>query len=205
LCAIAEHGDAGTLLANRGIDPVEVATRDLARELDDETEPHRGCRWTQRTDDGEVVRVWSWYESTHRIVLPVWDASGNMASVRGWATVPNVERCGVPKRLPLAGFSSAGLCLANAPAVHMLRTREPSLLPVVVVEGEPDFVVWSTRHDGPVFGVGSGWWTQTHGDRIPSGARVAIRTHRDKAGERYARDVAATLGGRCRVERLTSK
>jgi hypothetical protein len=77
---------------------------------------------------------------------------------------------------------------------------------VIVNEGEPDWLTVSTFYsdgeDAPaVLGVVSGSWTPEIGARIPSGCRVVIRTHLDKAGDRYADEIRASLAGRCDVRR----
>ncbi len=189
---VSESWDAGVYLEDRCIDPVAVSRLDLARAIDDKTELLGGCRWNGM----------DWNRLTHRIVLPVWDAHGVMASVRGWAVIGDVERLGAPKRLPLSGYSASGLVLANGPALELLRGGGLPDSEIVVVEGEPDFLTWSVRaEESPVFGLGSGWWTQEHANRIPSGCEVVVLTHDDQAGERYANNFEKSLQGRCRVRR----
>ena len=46
-----------------------------------------------------------------------------------------------------------------------------------------------------VLGVTAGGWTEEIAKRIPAGARVILATDQDKAGEKYARSIAATLQG----------
>ena len=75
----------------------------------------------------------------------------------------------------------------------------------LVVEGEPDFLTWATRFSDAnetapgVIGVGSGAWSKGLADRIPDRARVIVRTHDDRAGQKYAAEVIDTLGARCDV------
>jgi len=193
---VLDDAEAADVLRSRGLSPEAVELHDLARAL-----PH-GCplpRWA-RSREG------SWLESGHRLLLPVFDEAGHMRSLRGWR-IPEGQR---PKRLGAAA-KAGGLVLANALGRMMLETGArpewwPTRAPfdVVVTEGEPDFVamvgVYSDADElaPAVLGIaGSGAWSQAIADRIPSGTRVYLATDHDEAGERYARDVAGTLGGRC--------
>ena len=85
----------------------------------------------------------------------------------------------------------------------------PVPLRIVISEGEPDWLTWATRfadsaEDAPaVLGIWSGAWSPEIAARIPSGARVIVRTHPDEAGDGYCRAIVSTLLGRCDVRRLT--
>lgn len=186
---VSRDQDCAATLIGRRIDPSVAREQNLVRAIG------RGSAMPPWATKGGR----SWLETGHRILLRVWDASGVCRSVRAWRTKSGDET--LPKRLPPAGRRSSGLVLANRPAVGMLlgRTRPRE---VVIVEGEPDWLVWSTRDPGvPVVGVGSGWWTAEHAARIPNDADVWIRTHTDAAGERYAAHVAETIGDRCAIWR----
>lgn len=145
-----------------------------------------------------------WTSTGHRLIVPVYDAAGTMRSVRAW----RVCEGGSPKRLPPTGHKAAGLVLACEFAVAMFRgTFAPRR--VLIVEGEPDFLTRATkRTEGGVvarIGVGAGWWTAAHAARVPDGATVIVRTHRDPAGDHYAAEVARTLAGRCTIVRPTAR
>jgi hypothetical protein len=140
------------------------------------------------------------------LVLPVYDDRGRMRSVRAWC----VSESNDPKRLPPSGYRTSGLVLACPSAVALLGAgivHGAARPRVVVVEGEPDFLTWATRFsdaspDVPaVLGVVAGAWSDQVGARIPSGARVIVRTHRDAAGEHYAEVIKQTLWDRCAVLR----
>lgn len=189
---IADDSDGSGILAFRAIDPDEVTRRNLARAI---------------PRDFAALPAWarfrggSWCETGHRILLPVYDAAGATRSVRAWRVTAEGD---TPKRLPPSGHAAQGLVLANPAAVRMLRaTPNDPAMPcrVLVCEGEPDYLTWATRVSEPVFGIGSGGWTQAHADRIPIGSQVIIRTHRDQAGEKYAAEVLKTLKDRCQVMR----
>lgn len=185
---VTGHPDCSLMLDERGIDPAEVERRDLARALPEYSDILPAARFRGRT----------WDETTHRLVVPVFDAEGKMRSVRGWACLAGVE--GAPKRLPLAGYLSAGLLLANALFAGAMASGKVQGQ-YLITEGEPDYLTWASRWDGPVCGIGSGWWTQAHADRIPWGAEVIIATHRDRAGDKYAQEVASTLRGKVTIRR----
>lgn len=180
------------LLVARGVDVAQVVRLDIARAVPALL---------------DAVPRWAWYQghkwpgSGHRVVVPVYDAQGEMRSVRGWRTTS-----GAPKRLPPAGFKCGGLVLADARGVAMLRGElEPPR--VLVVEGEPDFLSWVTALVGndlapAVLGLpGAGAWSSEIAERFPDGVEVIVRTHHDEAGEKYATAVNEALGARCRVIR----
>lgn len=176
---------SGYLVARR-IDPDEVDRRKLARALRD----------AQPLPEWARFHGQSWLETGHRLVLRVFDANGELRSVRACRVIDGES----PKRLPPARKRAAELVLANRAAVGMLLGRiRPRR--VLLVEGEPDFLTWATRTDEPVIGIGSGWWSSAFAARIPTGAEVVIRTHADAQGERYAASVAESIGERCQVWR----
>lgn len=154
---------------------------------------------------GATLPTWAryqgrpWTATGHRLLLPVYDAAGVMRSVRAWRLV---EGNG-PKRLPPTGHKAGGVVLACELGVAMLAgTYAPKR--VLVLEGEPDFLTWATRPiEAPTarLGVVSGAWSDELAARIPSGARVIVRTHHDTAGDKYAGAINATLRDRCTVLR----
>jgi hypothetical protein len=151
-----------------------------------------------------------WAALGYRLILPLYDAMGSLVSVRARAVTP-----ANPKALAPAGFSVAGLVLADSlarlmlageplgddsPAVDLVRQ-----VGLVVLEGEPDFLTWATRASDAnerapaVVGLVSGSWTNDMAARVPDGTTVFVKTHGDDVGDKYARQVAGTLGERCRV------
>ena len=147
-----------------------------------------------------------WSRTGHRVLFRLWDHLGQAVSLRARCIDPTVT----PKSLAPSGFAVKGLVLADPLGVQLLSGFVPywwEPREVVVSEGEPDWALWATRQreaeaQGPVcLSVEAGAWSQKIADRIPDGARVAIRTHLDEPGERYARRIAMTLQGRCQVFR----
>ena len=76
-----------------------------------------------------------------------------------------------------------------------------------IAEGATDYLTCATAwgdaaEDAPaVIGILSGSWTPSIAARIPSGTRVVIAVDHDQAGEKYAARIAASLAGRCTLER----
>jgi len=135
-----------------------------------------------------------WTKSGHRLIVPMRDAHGAVRGLRAGRVIPGDS----PKRLPPGGFKARGLVMADEFGVAML-TGSTKVTSVVIVEGEPDFLVWATRRKAKptaVFGIVSGSWSLAVAQRIPVGATVAIRTDNDTAGDKYATEIAGTLHGR---------
>lgn len=177
---VTDDTECSGLLVRRGIDPVLVAERALARALAPDELP----RWAR-------YRGWDWNETGHRLVTRVWGPWGDLLGVRAMQVRADADG---PKRLPPAGHRAAGLVLASAAGWRLLRHGAARRL--VVTEGEPDTLSWSTMTEDAVLGVLSGSWTDDFAARIPDGCRVVIRTHNDAAGDRYAEQVARSLAGR---------
>jgi hypothetical protein len=135
----------------------------------------------------------TWRETGHRLLVPMFDSAGVMRSVRAIRVVEGDS----PKRLPPAGYRASGLVMACDLALAMLRgTFAPSR--VLVLEGEPDFILWATRRARSPYarlGIVSGSWSADFAARIPRDAAVYLHTDRDEAGERYAKAIADSLRG----------
>lgn len=187
---VAADDQASAMLNGRGLDVARVDDDRLARVVPPTTQLPSWARFAGR----------SWLESGHRVVLPVVDAEGNVRSLRAWRVRDDES----PKRLMPGGHRASGLVLADAFAVAMLRgTWTPTK--VIIVEGEPDFLAACSHAWGHVLaarlGIFSGSWTDELAEKVPSGAEVAIWTDDDRAGEDYAKTIASSLVGRCRVVR----
>lgn len=146
-----------------------------------------------------------WTDSDHRLIVPVRDHTGEIQSVRAWC----IGRCDDgKKRLAPAAHTIKGLVLADAMAQEMLRagawpTWATTAPRVVICEGEPDFLTMALRtppYQCPrwaTLGVIAGSWCDAIAARIPAGAKVAIWTHHDLAGEKYAATIVESLRGKC--------
>lgn len=194
-----EDETAAQYLQGRSIDPKDASSMHLLRVIPRDLEQLPEWAGVKAPgDDRPMPLIVPWSVTGHRIITRTWAADGQPVSVRAW----QCDGKPGPKRLPPRGHAAMGLVLANKAAAKMLAGKNRPYR-VVIVEGEPDWVTWSTRlPDAVVLGVGSGWWTQQHADRIPNGTPVLVRTHNDKAGDGYARNVADTIGERCPIWRL---
>ena len=186
-----------TLVARR-IDPVTVTETDLARVIHPQTHHSRLPEWARYK--GKLPASRSWTKTGHRMIVPVFDDSGQMRSVRAWRVTSDAS---LPKRVPPSGHKASELVLANRLAIGWLRgARRPGS--VVICEGEPDHLCRSIASpDECVIGIMSGSWHEGFAKRVPFGCEVIIRTHLDKAGERYADAVAKSVESRAIVRRWT--
>lgn len=173
---------------------------------------------------GPVLPRWTWGKggqwttTGHRLVLPLFDAAGEMRSLHARCLDPafpdnkGASPCNPGgQRNPVPNWSPvSGLVLADGLAQWMLGSPKGLRFErVVIVEGAPDYLSWATRYahldsfdDLPaVLGVISGSWSPEVAARIPDGARVTVRTHHDDAGHKYAAAIADTLADRCTVMR----
>jgi len=176
--------EAQSMLASRGLAPDAGS----ARAIGDETELAGWARY----------RGQSWRETGHLVMLPVYDCLGQMRSLRGWQCRTGYDG---PKRLPAAGHRSNELVLANDAALAILR--EPGCPKrILVSEGEPSFLSLCQAYPGTaIFGVMNGSWSSAFAERIPVGSMVGIRTDADRAGDRYAEEIARSLRDRAVVRR----
>lgn len=187
---VTEDESTKIWIEGRHLDPAAVELWDLARAIPEEPSLPNWARKGSST----------WTDSSHRLIVRAFDADGAAHSVRARALRGGVEE----KSLAPAGFAARGLVYACVLGKRVLRGVVPDWWrrEVVIVEGIPDFLTWASRQpeaneQGPaVFGVESGAWTAAHARRIPPGARVAVRTHRDAAGRKYARTIGESFAGR---------
>ena len=176
--------DPAAWLQSRAIDVDAVAAHDLARMIPDGLELPPWAAIGRR----------DWRMAGYRLVVPMYDAAGDLRSVHARHTRPG-EAPRFKSTNP-TGHQVKSLLTANPHALELLRgTGEPST--VVISEGEPDYLTaattWSTL---PVFGIVAGSWTPEHAQRIPDGSTVVIRTDNDTKGDEYAEAIRNTFAGR---------
>lgn len=186
---VTQSAEVSAHLESRGLDPARLAELDAARAL---REGANLPRWACYRGDAEVARPW--FETGHRLLLPTFDPTGKMTSVRAGRVIDGDS----PKRLPPSGHRQSGLVLANKAARAMLG--HGAIGDLLIVEGEPDFLTWCAAPVA-VIGIGSGSWSRDFANRIPAGTYVVIRTHQDRAGDAYATEVGRTLVRRCTLLR----
>ena len=144
----------------------------------------------------------SWQRSGHRALFPLVDYAGHVRSVKA-------RPLGSGKGKAPAGFPVGKLVLANRAALAVLRGDAGDTPPeTIVVEGEPDWLTFAASFaDLPVIGAASGAWSEAFAQRFPREIGWWIGTDDNEAGDRYAREIAATLRApaavmRARVRRL---
>lgn len=195
---------ASAWLRERALNPADVEAFDLARVLPVSI---RAPSWAS-------FRGRPWPETTHRLLVPLFDASGTMRSIHARALVPATP---ADKAASPAGAEIRGLVMADAlgqrllaglqlgdgrPAAELVRKAG-----VWIAEGVPDFLTlasaWGDADEAApaVFGVIAGSWSSEIAARMPDGCTVVIATHADDAGGRYAVRIADTLGERVSLRR----
>lgn len=191
----SEDDGVSAWLKSRGIDPEAVDSRGLARALPPKPGPLPDwCAY--------------WPKAGYRLIIPLWTAGSdfNLSSIRARRVSPGDG----PKAVSPTGYQVTGHVFADEFGKFLLRGDTEKLgdspPQVVVTEGGADFLTWSTakRTEGPVravLGLFSGSWCEDIAKRIPDGSQVVIRTHQDKAGHKYAKQVNESLSGRCSVLR----
>jgi hypothetical protein len=192
--------DIAAWLRSRVVDPALVDRLGLARALPSGL---AGPRWASYR--GQAAAPARWAALGYRVIVPMYDAAGDLRSVRARYIGPSGDD--LPKALPPSGYGCKGLVMACPLAAIMLAVAGWPWWAerrVVIAEGEPDFLTWATRGELPrklaVLGVGgSGQWTEALADRIPNESNVIIRTDPDDAGDAYAAEIVASLRGRCRT------
>ena len=216
VCGVCSRDrDVSTYLQSRRFDPHQVDVRGLAWCLPVDAVALLAKR-ASRVDEAKRENVkqaemWAryWVMQGRRIVVPAYDATGELRSLRGWSWTET-------KRKPLFGCRAAGLLMADAMGLELLRAGKwPSWAicnEVLICEGEPDmmtFALESALYAYPrraVLSVASTTFArggmQEIAARIPAGTRVRVATHDDDAGNDYARDIASPLVGKCSVERM---
>lgn len=195
--AVAFDVELVGLLRSRAIAPDIVTDRQLAFAL-----IGKPPRWAgHRVDDRHL----SWLESGHRLIVPMYGATGELESIHARRLSRDGDDA---KGLSPAGCSHAGLVFADPMARQLLMTGTApdwwTDRTIVIAEGVPDFLTWAVHYgdseDAPaVIGVVAGSWTPEIAARIPAGTRVEVRTHDDAAGNKYAAAIAQSLVERCDV------
>lgn len=198
---VTEDAEVSDWLESRGLEPAAVEMWDLTR------------AFSRHADQPDWANLGgrSWSHRGFRALFRLWDHSGAAVTLRAR---PTVKQADAPKTVMPVGFDGWGAVLADPLAVQLLQGEPPEWWQpreIVVLEGEMDFLTWASRQSdsceqGPAcFGLSAGGWTHEIAAQIPDGAKVAIRTHLDDAGRRYAKKVAAGLRGRCDVRWLKSE
>jgi hypothetical protein len=187
-----EVPEVSTWLASRGITlsqlgayPV-LCVRALEAKAKIEPWPAWAC-YGQRSNGSPRP----WYESGFQAVLPLFDARGEIRSLKA-----RQIRAGQPgaKSVPAAGFDAERLMMMNLPAILMLhheRWQDPAERELRIVEGEPDFLTTvqrvheSARPHRGVIGFFQGSLSIDFFRRLAPGTVLLYDGHQDQAGNDY--------------------
>jgi len=200
---VDEDAEACAWLKSRALPADDVGLYDLARALPvDATLPawaaFRGTPWNTAPQ-------------AFRLLVPLFDSTGNLASLHARAFKPQ-DANGRDKAASPAGHRLRGLVMAN-PLAQLLLSSKPlgngqsaaelvQRVGLVVAEGVPDFLSWATNYsdadaDAPaVIGAIAGSWPADMADladKVPDGCTVTLATHADEAGDRYAVAITQSL------------
>lgn len=181
------------------IDPAMVAALDLARALPADLRDLP--RWAR-------FKGQPWTESGHRLIVRCWEADADNAGrlrVAGLHARNVLPGCDPSDKAAWpAGASAAGLLFATGPdpTAHGLPLVE-------LAEGVPDWLRLAlTRAALPkgnrpaVWGVVNGSADPAVAAAVPEGWPVAIRTHADDSGDKYAEQWRQLLAARgCYLQR----
>lgn len=170
-------------LEARSMDAEAVSALDLARVLPGGMLP-RWCR--------------SWQQSGHSLVLPLYDARGNLASLHGRTLTDNKHGKG---RFP-TGHTNRGLVMADATALDVLATGTAPWWngQILISEGATDFLTLATRWGDSAeklpatLGIYEGAWSAALAARIPKSSQVRILTDPDEKGMYFASQILESIG-----------
>ena len=202
LCSpVTDDPAVSEYLRGRGLDPLEIAERDLARALPQQPSlPSWASR--QRTP---------WNRSNHRLVARLFDAQGQLTSLTARRIVAADD--GVPKALFPSG-PRAGLLLADDAGRWLLRAPH-DYLPAELWVGEGltdhlalacDFRLGDESAPGVLAIVGPGSWSKAAADRVPDRVVFIVTVDVDEAGDRYLAEIVKTFERRpVRIDRWKPK
>lgn len=201
--SVYDDSEIHAALAARSIDAAIVTDRSLAFALPPSATLPRWARSTVEVDGSRRTETWA--QSGHRLIMPMYDATGAIVTVRA----RRLDGKHPIKTAAAAGYRAGGCAMADPLARLVLAGKVPSwwtARTIIVNEGEPDFLTAATHYGDDeaapaVLGIVSSSWSTEIAARVPDGCRVVIRTHHDEPGAKYARQVAASLRGRCELRR----
>ncbi len=198
---VVDDAEVSDYLRGRKIDPLKVTDMDLARVL-----PAGGGVLADRCR----IRGWAFEDAGYRLVVPMFDAGGDLAVFQVGRVRELPEDLRTAKAASLRGFSYTGTVMASGLARVLLAEGLPiwwpsSVVPqVIICEGVPDYLTAATAYSEAadaapaVLGVIAGSFSSGGqgiqlAARVPRSARVVIQTDHDAAGDQYASAIHAAL------------
>jgi hypothetical protein len=188
---VTDDAAVSDYLHGRGLDPIEIADRDLARALPERLALPPWASY-QRTP---------WNRSHYRLVARLFNPRGEHASL----TVRRIVAAdaGMPKALFPPGPRN-GLLLADDAGCWGLRAPHDYLPNELwIAEGLTDhfalacdFSVCDEWAPGSLAVVGPNSWSQEAADRIPDRVCIVVAVDADEAGEKYLAEIVRTFEGR---------
>jgi hypothetical protein len=199
--AVVDDPVVSEYLRGRGLDPIEIAERELARALPERlTLPS----WAVH------ARV-PWNRSGHRLVARLFDPRGQLASLTARRIIEADDD--VPKALFPRGPRTR-LLLADEAGRWALRAPHDYVpAELWIAEGLTDhlalacdFALGDESAPGTLAIVGPSSWSTAAADRVPDRVVVVVAVDVDMAGDKYLADIVSTFQGRpVRIDRWTPK
>jgi hypothetical protein len=189
--SVTHDGKVADYLRSRHLDPLEVDERGLARGL---PERLKLPKWASR-------KGIAWNRSGHRLVVPLFTALGELASLTARRIVVTDEE--IPKALFPPG-PRAGLLLADEVGRWLLRVPHEFLgTELWIAEGLTDHLALACDYaldDETVPGtlgiVGPKSWSKAAADRVPDRVCVVLAVDADAKGDAYVDEIVRTFEGR---------
>lgn len=134
-----------------------------------------------------------WYQTRYKAIIPLFDARGEMRSVKARAVADGDG----PKSVPPIGYDVSRLVMASPTLAYVLRTGAwpdrvaPDQRVIYAAEGEPDYlslvqaIATSKRPMAGVLGYFSGSFSFELFKRLPEGQTVIFYRQTDTAGAAY--------------------
>jgi len=189
------------ILTVPGLDPIAIADRDLARAV-----PER-----LTLPSWAAYRRVPWNRSGHRLVVRLFDAQGQLASLTARCIVPTDDD---GKKALFPPGPRGGLLLADEAGRWALRAPHDYIpTELWIAEGltdhlalASDFASFDESAPGTLGIVGPGSWSMAAADRVPDRVVVVAAVDADEAGDRYLAEIVKTFRGRpVRIDRWKPK
>lgn len=204
---VDEVPEVAAWLDSRRIDAIRVADADLARVVPSRLELPAWAGFEGK--DGKPWR--SWPSAGLRLVVPLYDREARMRSLIFRRPFETAEKW--PPKSVAARAERAGLAMLCPLARQLLELgrwpewwAEDADRRLRIAEGEMDFLTLATDAGGAdetapatIGGIAGSWGLLVH---VPAQTALAVQTHADAPGTRYANEILDTVRERWRVGEL---